>query len=1430
MATSKKHPDGSPNWGGARPRKKTAADAPAEPTAATATPSGATNGHAPAIPAEAKKPKSMLLGADAAMAMLEAMGDYAKRKGGRVPQNNPFQLPEFPPGAVPKDKKMRMAMDQSFSWASDQWLGGGWGGWAQGVFSSIGAEGLLFLGYPYLSELAQRPEYRVISETIADDATRKWIDFEVTGAENEESGAREERQRDAERSRAIAQGQPTFQDIDPDERKAKLKAAGKTDKVKALKDEIDRLELRDRFYAVIRDDGFFGRSHMYLNFGEDSEAPKGRDELKSPIGDGRDKLSRGKVSKDHPLRKVKIIEPVWVYPIVYNAVNPLADDWYNPQTWYVMGREIHVSRMLPFVTRPVPDLLKPAYSFGGLALSQMAKPYVDIWLTTRQSIADLIHAFSIMCLGTDMMANNAPGGTAGAGNTTTRAALFNAFRDNMGLFLYNLETEDFKNVSAPLGGLHELQSQAQEHMSLPEGTTIHTARGQIAIEDVNTDDRVLTRAGFAPIKWAGITGTSDALIEIEAAGSVLQCTGNHPVWSESTSEFVNAEIVSLSHRLLVVDPLSQENTESRLLGAASGGGARNAGITAMRKAAACFIGSCGRLTEGSFQKATNFITRTRTAPTIVGTILSFSLVQSMRSDMVAISAKIGLFTRACVQSVGDHSKRSPNIEEYAVRVKAALVERVTAINVPRQSVYDIVVEDGWPPEFFANGILVHNSSVSRIPLVKLTGISPAGLNASSEGEIRVYYDTISAYQNRAMRPHLTRIINFVQLSLWNEIDPEIKFEFEPLWDLSAKELAELQKAEVERDEKLVDLGAFAPAEIRKIKINDPKLPYTGLDPDELPDLRAEETQGLIPEGAGRGIESIIEEGGGEGGGGAQSGSGGGGAAAPQSEAQTPEQALADLRKFAGSGGAKDGERGDDDANTIPFQHGHGIDVRFNADGSLTLKPSDAAAAAVAGDALWNEGAHKRGQPDNAGQFGSGGGGGQHRQQAQHHQAPAASKGNALNKFQQAAQRFLNEGSGLSTILTAASSYGLSGAGKEGLANALKSVINHAAHFDPASAAATAALVDHMVNDFGVIAGLSEAAARDMMSKTMDSLITARKKLMGKDAAMDEDGDTDGVLMLLEGAKALLDVGKSKRQPDKDGGKSDKQNDRSDKQAADADKTSKDLVAYVDHWADTNTQCRACSMFVRTNDSLDGNACELVAGEISALGHCRQFTQKRPSTQGGEKGGAEDADLQDWTQALEQARKLDRRHYLDGLKEIVLLPDTDHWNAHYDADKDEIGVQQKLREKPIDEQVHVLLHEAGHRGHYKVDPEVYARFKKAGLVDLDAFLDMANQAHLDDYAQTGKVDGLGFEIFAESYARAMLGLEMPEPLGAFWAAEGLAADEYRFMESLQAALTASDRALSDAEWNRALEMWADEGLTDPGAVLERLGEKERSENH
>jgi phage-related protein (TIGR01555 family) len=134
----------------------------------------------------------------------------------------------------------------------------------------------------------------------------------------------------------------------------------------------------------------------------------------------------------------------------------------------------------------------------------------------------------------------------------------------------------------------------------------------------------------------------------------------------------------------------------------------------------------------------------------------------------------------------------------------------------------------------------HMSSVSRIPLVKLTGISPSGLNASSEGEIRAYYDTIAAFQNRSLHPHLSRLINFQQLSLFGEVDPEIKMRFEPLWELSDAERGDKQKADGERHQMYVDMGAISPEDVRRVIVDDPELPYTNLDPDEVPDLLQEE--------------------------------------------------------------------------------------------------------------------------------------------------------------------------------------------------------------------------------------------------------------------------------------------------------------------------------------------------------------------------------------------------------------------------------------------------------------------------------------------------------------------------------------------------------------------------------------------------------------
>jgi len=283
--------------------------------------------------------------------------------------------------------------------------------WAQS--SALFSEGLGFLGYPYLAELTQRSEYRRPSEILAREMTRKWVKLKATGDED------------------------------------------KTDRILELDAEMKRLDVQGVFRSALELDGFFGRAHMFLDMG--SAEPE---EVKTPLV-----LSPAKIGVG-ALKGIRVIEPMWTYPNAYNSTDPLVPDFYKPQDWFVMGKIVHKSRILTIVGREVPDLLKPAYSFGGLSLSQMIKPYVDNWLRTRQSVSDGISNFSIMMLLTDLSGLLNGGGS---NEILSRAAIFNSIRDNNGVMIGDKEKEDLKNVSMPLSGLDHLQAQSQEHMAAPAG-------------------------------------------------------------------------------------------------------------------------------------------------------------------------------------------------------------------------------------------------------------------------------------------------------------------------------------------------------------------------------------------------------------------------------------------------------------------------------------------------------------------------------------------------------------------------------------------------------------------------------------------------------------------------------------------------------------------------------------------------------------------------------------------------------------------------------------------------------------------------------------------------------------------------------------------------------------------------------------------------
>jgi phage-related protein (TIGR01555 family) len=262
--------------------------------------------------------------------------------------------------------------------------------------------------------------------------------------------------------------------------------------------------------------------------------------------------------------------------------------------------EIHKSRLLPFVGRPVPEIVRPRYMWAGLSRTQQAIPYVANWISTRQAVNDLIRAFTQFVLSTDLQATLGVGGE----DFFDRLNVFTNCRSNFGIMAVNKDTEELSNISVPLGSLDALQAQAQEHIA----------------------------------------------------------------------------------------------------------------------------------------------------------------------------------------------------------------------------------------------------SISRVPLVKLLGISPHGLNASSEGEIRVFYDHILAFQEQFFRPGLERVFRLIQLNLWGRMIPELTFEFEHLWVLDDIQRATVKKLEAETAQILIDTGVISQMEERKAQAADEDTRYAGLDIEELPDLKEEEEQGLEPKG------------------------------------------------------------------------------------------------------------------------------------------------------------------------------------------------------------------------------------------------------------------------------------------------------------------------------------------------------------------------------------------------------------------------------------------------------------------------------------------------------------------------------------------------------------------------------------------------------
>jgi len=106
--------------------------------------------------------------------------------------------------------------------------------------------------------------------------------------------------------------------------------------------------------------------------------------------------------------------------------------------------------------------------------------------------------------------------------------------------------------------------------------------------------------------------------------------------------------------------------------------------------------------------------------------------------------------------------------------------------------------------------LISVAGASDIPATRLLGRSPAGMNATGDSDIRLYYDRIQSMQELEMRPALSRLDECLIRSTFGERDPDIHYRWASLWQVSDKDRADILKVKADAARTIAGTGGTSP--------------------------------------------------------------------------------------------------------------------------------------------------------------------------------------------------------------------------------------------------------------------------------------------------------------------------------------------------------------------------------------------------------------------------------------------------------------------------------------------------------------------------------------------------------------------------------------------------------------------------------------------
>lgn len=277
----------------------------------------------------------------------------------------------------------------------------------------------------------------------------------------------------------------------------------------------------------------------------------------------------------------------------------------------------------------------------------------------------------------------------------------------------------------------DMDTALEDHACVAKGTLVETSRGPVPIEDVRVGDKVLTRNGMRRVEWSGVSGVRP-LFRVEVGQWSLDCTADHPIWTEEHG-WVEAAKLTSDMTIRLLSPQPSRRSPARRIGSAAS--TSSATVSA-------FIAACGRWRMAPFLGASMSTTSTSVAATTGWPTSSSSsaattcqatagrapLPGSLRSEGALLGSLLAtLDSRASNDrpplAAGGSSRPWPRsrakrvVRPWPPRSRPApstagpTVVRLLCASV---EVHNLVVQGAH--EFYANGALVHNCDALRYGL------------------------------------------------------------------------------------------------------------------------------------------------------------------------------------------------------------------------------------------------------------------------------------------------------------------------------------------------------------------------------------------------------------------------------------------------------------------------------------------------------------------------------------------------------------------------------------------------------------------------------------------------------------------------------------------------------------------------------------------